>query len=146
MEELINSLKRALAETFTLYLKAHYYHWNVEGPDFQQFHDFFGSFYEEVYGAVDPMAEEIRALDAYAPGSFGRMLELSSIKGDDSIPAALEMVNRLFQDNVVLLDTLKKTRDMADAAGENGLVNFLEDRIDQHKKHQWMLRAYLKRV
>lgn len=146
MEELINLMKKSLAETFTLYLKAHYYHWNVEGPDFQQFHSFFGDFYEEVQGAIDPMAEEIRALNAYAPGSFDRYIELSSLKGDDTIPAALEMVSRLYADNAMLLATLKTTRDKADEAGENGLVNFLEDRLDQHKKHQWMLRAYLKRV
>ena len=81
MEELVGQMKGLLASTFALYLKAHYFHWNVEGPDFAQYHEFFGNFYESVYGNVDKIAEEIRALDAYAPGSLGRFQELTGIKG-----------------------------------------------------------------
>lgn len=146
MEELIQQMKVTLANTFALYLKGHYFHWNVEGPDFQQFHSFFGDFYDEVYSAVDPMAEEIRALDAYAPGSFARFMELATIQGEDSVPAALEMVNRLYMDNAVVYSNIKMAREQADQLGLNGLVNFLEDRMDKHKKHEWMLRSYLKRV
>ena len=146
MDELIQQMKKALAETFALYLKAQYFHWNVEGPNFQQFHDFFGNFYEEVYGAIDPMAEEIRALDAYAPGSFERFAELSEITGETTVPSPLAMISRLAEDNTRLSMTLKQVRDTADGMGFNGLVNFLEDRMDQHAKHAWMLRSYGKSV
>lgn len=144
MEKLIELMKRALAENFALYLKGQYYHWNVEGPNFKQFHDLFGDFYSEVYGAVDQMAEEIRALDAYAPGSLGRFMELSTIDDENTVPKALEMVKRLADDNQKILVTLQTARDKADELGQNGLVNFLEDRLDNHKKHAWMLRATLK--
>lgn len=144
MEKLIELMKRALAENFALYLKGQYYHWNVEGPNFKQFHDLFGDFYGEVYGAVDQMAEEIRALDAYAPGSLGRFMELSTIDDENTVPKALEMVKRLADDNQKMLVTLQSVRDKADELGQNGLVNFLEDRLDHHKKHAWMLRATLK--
>jgi len=146
MDELVQLMKKTLAESFALYLKAHYFHWNVEGPDFQQFHDFFGNFYEEVYGAIDPMAEQIRALDAYAPGSLERFGELSGITGENTVPSPLMMVSILRADNDTLRNTLKQTRDLADSMGLNGLVNFLEDRMDQHAKHAWMLRSYGKIV
>lgn len=143
-EELIQSLKTTLAETFAFYLKAHYYHWNVEGPDFAQYHEFLGNLYEEVHGAIDPMAEFIRTLGAYAPGSFGRYMELSNIMGDDSVPNAQQMLSNLLSDTVILLSSIKRTRDLADAAGETGLANFLDERDTAHKKHRWMIRAFLK--
>ena len=141
---LIDSMKELLADTFNLYLKAHYYHWNVEGPDFKQYHDFFGDFYEEVYGSVDKIAEEIRALDAYAPGSFERYLELSNIKGEEMIIPAKEMLSRLDKDNNTYIMTLEKTYKFADLENELGLANFIQDRIDAHKKHKWMFKAFLK--
>lgn len=145
MEKLIELMKRALADTFAMYLKAQYYHWNVEGPDFKQYHDLFSDVYGNVYGAVDPMAEEIRALDAYAPGSLGRFQDLTTIDDENTVPAALEMVKRIADDNQKVLMTVQAARDKADELGQNGLVNFLEDRLDQHKKLAWMLRATLKR-
>ena len=77
METLIEMMRKVLADTFAMYLKAHNYHWNVEGSNFPQYHDFFGNLYQELHGAVDPIAEEIRALDAYVPGSLSRFLELT---------------------------------------------------------------------
>jgi starvation-inducible DNA-binding protein len=91
------------------------------------------------------MAEQIRALDAYAPGSFRRFAELTVIEDENTVPMALDMVAKLADDNQKVLMTLKLVRDTADDLGQNGLVNFLEDRLDQHKKHAWMLRATLKR-
>lgn len=146
MEEIVAPLKRAFADTFAMYLKAHYYHWNVEGPDFYQYHELFGSISSEVYGAVDPFAEEIRAQVAYAPGSFKRLAELATIADEESIPSPLAMAEKLFSDNALVLASLKEARDVADKYGENGLVNFLEDRLDQHKKHAWFLRSTIKRV
>lgn len=145
MEQLIEAMKKVLADSFAFRLKAQYYHWNVEGPDFHQYHGLFGDLYEEVDAAIDHVAEHIRALDAYAPGSFSRYLELTTIKDESTIPAALEMINRLAMDNQILLANLKVARDLADGLGENGIVNFLEDRLDTHQKHAWMLRATLAR-
>ena len=145
MEEIVVPLKKAFADTFSLYLKAHYFHWNVEGPDFYQYHGLFEAIYSEVYGAVDAFAEEIRAQNAYAPGSFKRLDELTTVMGEETIPTAVAMAEKLFDDNQKVLASLKAARDMADKYGENGLVNFLEDRLDQHKKHAWFLRATLKR-
>lgn len=141
---LVDSLKITLANNFALYLKAHYYHWNVEGPDFAQYHSFFGDFYEEVYGAVDTIAEQIRALNAYAPGSFERYLELSQISGEDRIIPASEMLRELEVANQTMITSLMASYHLADAAGELGLANFLQDRLDQHKKHAWMIRSFLK--
>jgi len=146
MEELIEELKKLFASNYAFYLKAQYYHWNIEGPDFPQYHEFFGNLYEEIGGSIDPMAEHIRALDAYAPGSFARFVALSGIEGDDTIPTGLAMAARLLEDNekylTMLIDVYKK----AEAVDRLGLSNFLQDRIEAHRKHSWMLRATTKRV
>jgi starvation-inducible DNA-binding protein len=99
VQALIEELKVAFASTYAFAAKAQYYHSNVEGPNFPQYHEFFGEIYEEVGGAIDKMAEHIRALDAYAPGSFNRLEELSDIRGDDTIVSGLEMAQRLLADN-----------------------------------------------
>lgn len=143
---LVDSVKRVLANNFALYLKAQYYHWNVEGPDFAQFHAFFGEFYEAVYDSVDHFAEEIRALDAYAPGSFERFIQLSDIKGDDRVPRPLDMVQQLASDNNLMLGSLREAYQMADEAGALGLANFIQDRIDIHSKYAWMFKSFLKAV
>lgn len=144
MEELVGQMKGLLASTFALYLKAHYFHWNVEGPDFAQYHEFFGNFYESVYGNVDKIAEEIRALDAYAPGSFNRYSELSSIMGEERILPARDMLAQLLSDNATYLTLLSEVYNAAESANQIGLSNYIQDLTDQHKKHQWMLRAFNK--
>ena len=144
MEELVGQMKGLLASTFALYLKAHYFHWNVEGPDFAQYHEFFGNFYESVYGNVDKIAEEIRALDAYAPGSLGRFQELTGIKGGDRVLSTRDMLGQLYSDNSTYLEILNGTYKAAEAADQPGLCNYIQDLIDAHKKHQWMLRAFTK--
>lgn len=141
---LIDSIKMVLANNFALYLKAHYFHWNVEGPDFAQFHDFFGDLYTEIYSSIDHFAEEIRALDAYAPGSFERYIELSQIKGEERLLTSLEMLRQLQVDNQTMIASLEAAYKLADIANELGLSNFIQDRIDQHKKHAWMIRSFLK--
>lgn len=144
MKELVEKMKVTLASTFALYLKAHYFHWNVEGANFPQYHEFFGDLYEEVYGSIDPMAEEIRTLGAYAPGSFKRYSELSVIEDETNVPDALRMVKILQMDNKLVIDELKKARELAEKEGAFGLVNFLEDRLDKHWKHNWMLTSIIK--
>jgi len=144
MEELINKMKVVLASTFAFYLKVHNFHWNVEGVNFPQYHEFFGNLYEEVHGAVDTIAEEIRALDAYAPGSLKRFQELSTIMDETSVPSAVIMCQRLEKDNQTLLLDLEQAYNEAERTKQLGLANFLQDRIDAHKKHGWMLKAVQK--
>ena len=139
-----DTLKITLADAFTFYLKAQFYHWNVEGPDFVQYHDFLGDLYEDVQGSVDTIAELIRTLDEYAPGTLKRMQELTSITESDVIPNGLEMMRNLFTENLKLLATLMTAYKDATDAGEEGIANFLQDRIQAHEKHSWMLRSIIK--
>ena len=144
MEELVESLKKTLASTFAFYLKAHNYHWNVEGHSFSEYHTFLGDLYAEVWGAVDLIAEHIRTLDAYAPGSFTRFQQLSSIEDEMSVPTGRMMMAKLLADNQRILSDLMAAHRAAEAMGKRGIVNFLEDRIDIHEKHGWMLRSFTK--
>ena len=144
METLQEIMKKVLADTFALYLKAHNYHWNVEGSNFPQYHEFFGNLYEELHGAVDPIAEQIRSLDTYAPGSFTRFMELSEIEDETSVPAGVEMVRRLMTDNERVLATLNVAFKLADQFDKQGLADFIAGRIDTHSKHAWMLRSITK--
>jgi starvation-inducible DNA-binding protein len=144
MEQLIEQMKTILGTTFGLYFKAHSYHWNVEGPDFAQYHKFLGKFYESVYGNVDPIAEHIRALNSYAPVTLSRMLELSDIEEKDSIPTALAMIADLKTDNERYMIHLRAGIEAADQANEPAVSNFLQDILDQHQKQGWMLRSFTK--
>jgi len=144
MEQLIEQLKVILGTTFGLYFKAHSYHWNVEGPDFAQYHKFLGKFYESVYGNVDLIAEKIRMLDSYAPTSLSRMVELSDVPETDSIPSALAMLADLKKDNDKYIIHLRAGIVAADQAGEPAVSNFLQDILDQHQKQAWMLRSITK--
>jgi starvation-inducible DNA-binding protein len=144
METLIEMMRKVLADTYAFQLKAHNYHWNVEGPDFPQYHKFLGKLYEEVFDAVDPIAEQIRALNAYAPGSFSRFLELTDIEDELSIPSGVEMARRLLSDNQKVLETLDMAFKLADELDQQGLADFIAGRIDAHKKHGWMLRSITK--
>lgn len=144
MEELIEKMKVALASTYAFGLKAQNFHWNVEGPNFVQYHEFFENLYNDATGAVDKLAEEIRALNAYAPASFTRFQQLSAIQDEIAIPTAMSMFAKLNEDNDKLIATLTETFQAAEAAKVVGLANFLQDRIDIHSKHGWMLRATMK--
>ena len=143
-EELLSSLKQAMADSFVLYYKAHTYHWNVEGADFKQYHDLFGDIYEEIFGAVDVLAEHIRQLDDYAPASLSQIKSLSMISEDEEVVSAMSMVSRLLDANNLTLASLMMAYRAADNATELGLANFIQDRIAAHQKHGWMLKATLK--
>jgi len=143
MEQLQLALKKVLADTFGMYFKAHAYHWNVVGPDFSQYHDFFGKLYEELFGAVDTIAEHIRAIDGMAPNSLTMLKDLSSLQDADP-SAPMDMFNDLLMTNNLVLVTLMRAYQLADDADELGLANFIQDRIDIHQKHGWMLKATLK--
>lgn len=145
MEELVHSMKVVQASTFAFYLKTHNFHWNVEGPDFPQYHKFFEELYTELWLAVDPIAEHIRALGAFAPGSLARFAELSVIEDELKVPAGIAMIAKLHDDNEQVIGTLFKAYEYANAMQEIGLSNFIQDRVDVHKKHAWMLRSILRR-
>jgi starvation-inducible DNA-binding protein len=141
---LSDDLKQFLATTFAYYLKAHYFHWNVEGIYFQELHALFETVYSEVYGAVDDFAEKIRSLGGYAPGSNSRFSALSYIDDETEILPGEAMVAELLQDSDNMVRILKRVYDIAETEGEHGFSNFLAERMDAFRKHAWMLRATLK--
>ena len=134
---LVDNLKRCQADTFALANKAQYYHWNVEGPDFVQYHEFLGELYAELFTAVDGLAEHVRQLDAYAPGAQ-RMLS------ETTVPAALAMIRQLASDNETVLEGLALCYLAAEDQHELGLSNHLQGRIEVHNKHRWMLKSITK--
>ena len=142
---LADSLKTLLATEYAFVIKAQFFHWNVEGPDFAQLHEFFGELYEEVYdNSIDRTAEYIRTLDDYAPGSFERFLELSNITGQTKVPRARLMIEELLANNMQMIDLLNETFASAEQENQQGIANFIAERIDAHGKHGWMLRSFLK--
>ena len=144
METLINQLKTILGTNFALYLKAHGYHWNVEGPNFPQYHAFLDTFYNALFVQLDPIAEHIRALNSYAPGSLARMLELADLQESTNIPDGIAMMRDLASDNDRFILHLRAGIVAADGANEPAVGNFLQDILDAHQKHGWMLRSIIK--
>lgn len=144
MDDLIQSMKKTLASSYAFYLKAHGFHWNVEGPMFPQLHDLFSDIYKEVYGSLDKFAEEIRAMDAYAPASFERFMELTDIEGEIKILTGKMMMEKLLSDTAILMTDLETAYEQSEAIHNHGLSNFLAERMDMHAKWAWQLRATLK--
>ena len=138
------ALKTAFASEFSFYLKAHNFHWNVEGALFAQLHELFQTIYEEVYGAIDPFAEHLRALQIYAPASLQKFSMLTTVEDENEVPDWNAMLQELLVDSERIANIFRITFDMAEANGDHGLSNFLADRQDAHKKHSWMLRSSLK--
>jgi len=141
---MIETSKQAMANTFVMYFKAQSYHWNVEGINFPQMHEFFGNLYEELQAAVDPFAEEIRALGEYAPRNLDEIFTLKTIDGNNVATTASAMVADLLIANDQSITTLNKLFGELDTAGEQGFADFVAGRLDAHKKHGWMLRSILK--
>lgn len=144
MDDLIQEMKVSLASTFAFYLKAHGFHWNVEGANFPQYHEFLGNLWEETFGAVDPLAEHLRTLEAYAPASLSRYMELSIVKDELNIPSAMSMMVKLKDDNAAIIDLLTTTQALAEKYKKMGIANFLQDRMAAHEKHGWQLRSIIK--
>lgn len=136
--------RTALADTFFMYLKAHSYHWNVEGINFPQLHKFFGDLYDELHGSVDPMAEHIRALNEYAPRNIEEMYEDKTVDCKNSSKSARDMVSDLLQTNEQVVISLNNLFAELEKKNDQGFMNFVADRLDTHKKHGWMLRSILK--
>ena len=142
---LVDDLKTLLATQYAFVVKAQFFHWNVEGSDFAQLHEFFGNIYEEVYeNSIDKTAEFIRILDDYTPGSFERFSELSQIKGQLKVPRARLMIQELLADCQTMIDLLNSTFDTAESEDQQGIMDFLAQRIDAMGKHRWMLRSFLR--
>jgi starvation-inducible DNA-binding protein len=143
-DTLIASLKGTLADVFSFYLKAHFFHWNIEGPDFLQYHSFLGDVYENVHGSVDSIAENIRKLGGYVPGSYSRFQELSSVsEASKVIPPAMEMLKQLYDDNEIVIASLERSYELAEMNHEHSISNFLAERDGIHKKYRWFLRSTL---
>ena len=144
MEKLIEAAKVVMADTFRFYLKAHYYHWNVEGPNFPQYHELFSDIYTEVWESLDGIAEQIRTMETYVPGSFGRFAELSQISDEREQVEAREMIKRLYNDNLLVLENIKLAFKAAEEAENYAFNDLMAEREAAHKKHGWMLRSTLK--
>ncbi len=143
---LTEDLKVLLASVNSLSIKAQNFHWNVEGDNFPQYHKYLQKFYEEVYSAVDKIAEYIRALDSYTPGSLTRYAELTIIQDQLKIPRAELMFAELFEDNIKMIELLNHCFSSATQENKQGIANFIAERLDAHEKHQWQLRSILKKA
>ena len=141
---LADSLKTLLATEFAYYLKAHAFHWNVEGSDFYQYHKLFQKIYEDAYSAVDPTAEYIRALGEYTPGSMERFLELSVIPGQTKIPRARLMIEELLANSGQMIELLDQCFAEATQENKQDIANFIAERLSQTNKFAWQLRSSLK--
>ena len=144
MEELQKAAKIGFASEYTFYLKAHYFHWNVEGSDFYEFHLLFERIYLEVYDIVDDFAEEIRALRAQTPADLVTIQSLSQVTAQPQVLPAMSMAQELLADSDMMAEIFAMTFVEAEAQGDHGLSNFLADRQNAHRKHSWMLRSTLK--
>jgi starvation-inducible DNA-binding protein len=136
-------LSRLLADTYTLYLKTHNFHWNVTGPQFNSLHLMFEGQYTELALAVDLIAERIRALGEPAPGSYSAFAKLSTIKEADGVPNATDMVRILADDQLAVVRTARSVFPLADAAQDEPTADLLTQRMQVHEKTAWMLRANL---
>jgi starvation-inducible DNA-binding protein len=141
---LSDTLKQFLASSFAYYLKAHYFHWNVEGPDFVQLHELFSNIYEDAFGSIDQSAEYIRTEEDYAPGSFERFQELSLIQGQTKVPRARLMIEELLADTETMKDLSKNLFDAAAQVGREDVANFAAERQSAHGKYAWQLKSLLK--
>ena len=140
-EELINALKILLADTYAVYFKAHGYHWNVEGKNFPQYHEFYSMIAEDIYGSADDIAENIRKLQAYAPFKMSRFMEITTIPETEVGSSCEEMNADLYMAMERLIVTINVAFQAAIAANEQGIADFLAGRDDITKKFCWQLRV-----
>jgi len=141
--EIAEGLSRLLADSYTLYLKTHNFHWNVTGPMFQTLHTLFETQYTELATAVDNIAERIRALGLPAPGSYEQFAALSSIREETGVPKAEDMIRQLVEGQEAVARTARSVFPAADAAGDEPTADLLTQRMHIHEKNAWMLRSLL---
>jgi len=142
-QQIAEGLSRMLADTYTLYLKTHNFHWNVKGPQFSQLHLLFEQHYTELATAVDDIAERIRALGFPAPGTYGQFVKLSSIKETEGVPKAEEMIRLLVEGQEAVVRTARSIFPIVDEAGDEPSADLLTQRMQVHEKNAWMLRSLL---
>ena len=141
--EIADGLSKVLADTYTLYLKTHNFHWNVTGPMFKTLHEMFEEHYIELRDAVDVLAERIRALGAYAPGSYAQFAALTQIAEETGVPAAEDMIRQLVQGHEAVIRIARQTTALAAEAGDEGTADLLTGRLEVHEKTAWMLRSLI---
>lgn len=144
-KKIAEGLSHLLADTYTLYLKTHYFHWNVTGPMFNTLHLMFEGQYTELALAVDLVAERIRSLDVYAPGTYRDFVKLSSIKESESVPNAQDMIKELVAGHEAVCRTARSVFPAAEAASDEATSDLLTQRLQLHEKTAWMLRSLLEK-
>jgi len=142
-KKIAERLERMLADTYTLYLKTHNFHWNVTGPMFQTLHLMFMTQYNEIWLAVDVIAERIRALGFPAPGSYKEFAALTEIKDSKGVPSAKEMILQLVDGQETVVRTARGVLPVAEKAGDQPTVDMLSARMQVHEQNAWMLRSLL---
>jgi len=147
MDELKTAIKVLLANTTVMYYKAHQFHWNIEGIEFTQFHEFFGDLYTDVYNSVDPIGELLRKLDDYAPVSLDDLFKYKTLQEETTrVELLSDILASLIKANDEVLASLNKVFTIANADKQQGICNFIADRIDTHQKHAWFLRVSAKKI
>lgn len=147
MDELKTAIKVLLANVTVMYYKTHQFHWNVEGIEFTQYHEFFGDLYTDVYNSVDPIGELLRKLDEYAPVSIDDLYKYKTLEEETTRVILLsDILASLIKANEEVLASLNKVFTIANADKQQGICNFIADRIDTHQKHGWFLRASAKKI
>jgi len=142
---IVQELSKLLADTYVLYLKTHSFHWNVEGPMFQTLHQMFMEQYTETWNAIDLIAERIRSLGEYAPGTYREYARLTRIKETEGVPRAEEMIRLLIDGQEAVVRTAREALAVADEANDQPTLDLLTQRMQVHEKNAWMLRSLLKK-
>ncbi len=143
-ERVADGLSHLLADTYSLYLQTHNFHWNVEGPMFNTLHLMFETQYNELWQAVDVIAERIRSLGFHAPGTYGELTRLTSIDEVAGVPEAMDMVSYLVKGHEAVTRTARTAFQMSDKAGDESSSDMLTQRLQIHEKTAWMLRSLLR--
>jgi len=147
MNELTTAIKVLLANATVMYYKTHQFHWNVEGIEFTQYHTFFEEIYTDVYNSVDPIAELLRKLDDYAPVSIDELYKYKTLEEETTRVVLLsDILAKLIEANEEVLRSLNKVFTIANDNKQQGICNFIADRIDTHQKHGWFLRVSAKKI
>lgn len=142
-KKITNVLSNLLADTYFLYFKTHSYHWNVTGPMFQTLHTMFMQQYTELWNTIDLIAERIRSLGEYAPHSYSELSKLTSLKDDEQVPKAEQMIKNLVQDHETIIQYIRKNFSIVEQGNDEATVDLLTQRLDSHEKTAWMLRVLL---
>ncbi len=142
-KEIAAGLSKFMADTYSLYLKTHYYHWNVTGPMFQTLHLMFEQHYNEMWTAVDVIAERIRALGVFAPGTYAEFARSTSVAEDKGVPSAEDMIRSLIKGHEVVIRTARALFPLAEKVQDQSTMDLLTQRMQIHEKTAWMLRSLL---